>query len=109
MCMRMWRSVADVMTHAADHQHAAATLPDVRPVPWRVQLARACTAPGPAGCPPNAGVPLLVPCLVPAPFSFQDVSLVGADPVLWYSFAVTHLPRLEVRGGWLGARGSAPS
>lgn len=32
----------------------------------------------------------------------QDQPLKGADPVLWYSFGVTHLPRLEdfpVRGG----------
>jgi Cu2+-containing amine oxidase len=25
----------------------------------------------------------------------QDKPLLGADPVLWYSFGVTHLPRLE--------------
>lgn len=25
----------------------------------------------------------------------QDRSLVGADPVIWYSFGVTHLPRVE--------------
>lgn len=25
----------------------------------------------------------------------QDKSLVGADPVIWHSFGVTHLPRLE--------------
>lgn len=25
----------------------------------------------------------------------QDKSLMDADPVIWYSFGVTHLPRLE--------------
>jgi hypothetical protein len=29
--------------------------------------------------------------------SVQDRSLVDADPVIWYSFGVTHLPRVEVR------------
>jgi primary-amine oxidase len=34
-------------------------------------------------------------CLGLAQWTKQDAPLQGADPVLWYSFGVTHIPRIE--------------
>ena len=37
--------------------------------------------------------PLAPAC--PHPHSRQDAPLLGSDPVVWYSFGVTHAPRVE--------------
>lgn len=48
-------------------------------------------------CTPLAMPDICVVACIAVFVSVQDRSLVDADPVIWYSFGVTHLPRVEVR------------